>query len=401
MYAILSEMNNVAKRPRRFLSAFTTLLFVYFLVSAHHFSIVYVNSSFLGTFFTPETVSALFAIAGLLSVIALAAAPFFASRVGVWLMFALAVPTLQLSVFFLGFAKTALEAALFFTMQAIIIFILRYLLDLYLESLAEDESKTGNTRGLYNTAGNIGVFLGPLIASVVVVGTFFAPLYALSALLLTPVFFIALGPLRRIAPRLPAAIRLSETVRSVFICHPDVRRIMFINFLTHIFNAAIVIYAPLYLFEVGMLSWQTIGTLTALALLPYLFIEIPLGFLADRFIGEKELTIAGLIILGVAMAMLTVTPLSLFFVWSLWFVAIRIGGATLEIATESYFFKQVTEQDAPLIGMFKVLWPLGGIAAPMIALVVLPFIPLSSIFAVFGAVFLTGIPFAFALNDTR
>jgi len=394
-------MDNVARYPRRFLSAFTTLLFVYFLISAHHFSIVYVNSSFLGQFFSPEAVSVLYIGASALAVIALIGAPYFAARGGVWIMFTLAVPVLQLSVFFLGFTKSAWGAALFFTIQAAVIFILRYLLDLYLESLATDESRTGNTRGLYNTAGNIGVFLGPLIASVVVVGTFFAPLYAFSALLLTPVFFITLGPLRHIAPRLPGTARLLETARSLFQCKPDIRRIMFINFLTHIFNAAIVIYAPLYLFEVGMLSWQVIGTLTALALLPYLLLEIPLGFLADRFIGEKELTVAGLVILGVAMAMLTFTPLSLFFVWSAWFIAIRIGGAMLEIASESYFFKHVTEQDAPLIGMFKVLWPLGGIAAPALALVALAFVPFSHIFAVFGAVFLTGIPFALALNDTR
>ena len=376
-------------------------MFVYFLISVHYFSTVYVNSSFLGTFFTPEMVSALYASGAALAVIALVGAPYLAARGGVWLMFILAIPALQLSVFFLGFAKSAASAAVFFTIQGVLIFLLRYLLDLYLESLAEDESETGNTRALYNTAGNVGVFLGPLIASVVVVGTFFAPLYAFSVLLLAPVFFIALGPLRHIAPRIPKSGRFLETAASLFRCKPDVRRIMFINFLTHIFNAAIVIYAPLYLFEVGMLSWQAIGTLTAPALLPYLLLEIPLGFLADRFIGEKEITIVGLTIMGIAMTMLTVTPLSLFFVWSVWFVAIRIGGAMLEIATESYFFKHVTEQDAPLIGMFKILWPLGGIAAPVIALVALPFIPFSYIFAVFGVIFIFSIPFALRIRDTR
>jgi len=376
-------------------------MFVYFLVSLHHFSIVYVNSSFLGTFFTPETVSGLYAVAAFFAVGVLAVSPYLAAGRGVWLMFVFAVLTLQLAVFFLGFSKDATSAAVFFTVQAVLIFVLRYLLDLYLESLAGDESKTGNMRGLFNTAGNIGVFLGPIMASVVIVGAFFTPLYALAALFLTPVFFIALGPMRNMAPRIPPVAQLSGIVRSVIRCKPDVRRIMFVNFLTHIFNAAIVIYAPLYLFETGMLSWQAIGTLTALALLPYLFLEVPLGFLADRFIGEKEITIAGLIILAVAMVMLSLTPLSLFFVWSFWFIAIRIGGAMLEIATESYFFKHVTEQDASLIGMFKILWPLGGLAAPLVALIALPFIPFSYIFAVFGVIFLTGLPFALRLHDTR
>lgn len=394
-------MNHVARHPRQFLSAFTTLLFLYFLVQFHHFSITYVNSSFLGQFISAEAVSAVYVVASVIVVGVLFAAPRLVARIGVLPLFIITVPLLQLSVFFLGFSKDALSAMTFFTVQAVLVFLLRYLLDLYLESISKDESETGNTRSLFITAGNIGVFLGPLVASVIVIGSLFFPLYAAAALLLTPVFFIALGPLRAIVPHRPKSTDTWKSVCNVLDCKPNLRRVMVVHFLMQLFSAMVVIYAPLYLFENGGLSWQVIGTLTALALLPYLFLEIPLGFLADRFIGEKEIMLAGLLIMAGTMVLLSFTPLSLFVLWGVWFFVVRIGAAMVEISTESYFFKQVNEEDASLISTFRILWPFAGVVAPLIALAALPFVGLQYLFAIFGAIFLLGVPFALRLVDTR
>lgn len=394
-------MDIAARKPRQFLSAFTTVLFLAFLIAVHHFSITYVNSSLLGQFFSPERVSAIYVAASIIGILILAVAPRVLAKNGVWFVLILAIPLLQVSVFILGFTKSAVLAAVFFIAQWGLIYILRYIMDLYLESLGRDESTTGNTRGLFNTAGNIGVFLGPLIASVAIIGSAFGPLYATSALILTPVFFIALTSLRTITPHIPERENVIANIHNVWQCRKSIRNTMAASFLMHLFNTAIVIYGPLYLFETGGFSWQVIGTLTAFALLPYLIIEIPLGFLADRVTGEKEFMVAGLLIMGAAMAMLSIVPLSLFAVWAAFFVATRIGGAMVEITTESYFFKQVNEEDASLISAFRMLAPLGGIAAPLVALLALPFVPFSSLFAIFGAIFLLGIPFALRIVDTR
>jgi len=91
----------------------------------------------------------------------------------------------------------------------------------------------------------------------------------------------------------------------------------------------------------------------------------------------------------------------LFVVWSIAFIATRIGAAMVEIGTESYFFKQVTEADVEIISAFRALLPFGGVIAPLVALAVLPFIPLQYLFAVFGALFLTVIPIALRIIDTR
>ncbi|MFQ5540733.1 MAG: MFS transporter [Candidatus Paceibacteria bacterium] len=393
--------NHEGMRPRKLLSAFTTLLFLNLLVLFHHYSIAFVNSSFLGQFLSPEEVSAVFVAAALIVIVFLANAPRLIRTFRTLPLFIIIIPVLQLLVFFMGFAKTALAAVFFFVMQTALYYLLRYILDLYLESLSKDESRTGNTRGLFVTAGNLGVFLGPLVAALIIVGTFFAPLYAFSAALLLPVFLIALGPLQNIHPHQPSTVSFLDGLRQVWCCRPHIRRIMAAHLLFRIFGALVVIYVPLYLFESGAFSWQAIGGLLMFALIPFLILEIPLGFLADHFFGEKEILAIGLAIMGVSTAMLSFTPLSLSIVWGIWFILAQVGAAMAEIATESYFFKHVTEEDAPLISAFRSLTPLGGIITPALALVALLIVPLSSIFAIFGALFLVGIPFTLRILDTR
>jgi len=395
-------MNGDAKHPRSFLSAFTTLLFLNILVMLHFASVTYIHSSFLGRFFSPEHISILYTAASVVVVGVLLGTPRLAKIVGVWRLFIITTIVLQLAMFFLGFSKNALAAAIFFTVQGSLLFTLRYLLDLYVESISRNESRTGNTRGLFITAGSIGLFLGPLAASVIIVGSNFEPLYAFSALVLMPVFLVALGALRNMTPRVTHTGNVLMHLHDIVKHRPRIRSVMVVHFMMQIFSAAIVIYAPLYLFSFGNLSWQTIGSVTALALLPYLVLEIPLGFLADRAWGEKEIMIAGLVILGGAMVSLSFIPLSLFFLWSIVFIATRIGAAMVEIGTESYFFKQVTEADVEIISAFRALLPLGGVVAPLIALAVLPFIAFNYLFAVFGAIFFfVGIPFALRIRDTR
>jgi len=394
-------MNDIAKHPRKFFSTFVTLLFVNTFVMFHFASVTYIHSSFLGRFFSPEHVSVLYAVSSMVVIGALFAMPYLARTAGIWRLFIIAVPLLQGAMFFLGFSKNAWIAATFFIIQASLFFALRYLLDLYVESLARDESRTGNMRGLFITAGNIGIFLGPIAAALIVIGSDFKPIYVFSVLMLIPVLFVALTTFRNVTPHVTHAGNVLIYLRDIVRHRPRIRSVMVVHLMMQAFSAAIVIYAPLYLFQFGGLSWQAIGSVTALALLPYMLLEVPLGFLADWVWGEKEIMITGLIILGCAMALLSFIPLSLFVVWSIAFIATRIGAAMVEIGTESYFFKQVTEADVEIISAFRALLPFGGVIAPLVALAVLPFIPLQYLFAVFGALFLTVIPIALRIIDTR
>lgn len=389
------------KNPLLFLGAFSSLLALNFIISVHHFAVAYVNSSFLGEFFTPEQVSIVYIASSLVVVCFFIFLPHIVSAFGTWRVFVGSIPLLGGAMYLLGVSTSVPYVVLFFVLQSTLIFFLRYTLDLYLESLSEHEGNTGNTRGLFTTAGNIGVLVGPLVASLFVVETNFTPLYTISALILIPAFFIALTSLRRITPTIQKEISLLKATEDIFCCRVNIRSVMVVYFLMNVFNAFIVIYAPLYLFETGGIPWQVIGGLTALALTPYLLLEVPLGFLADRFFGEKEIMLGGLAILGLSLVLLSSVPLAHFLLWSFFFITTRVGAAMVEIATESYFFKQVTEQDAALISAYRTLWPLANVLTPLAAFLVLPLLGLQNLFAFFGIIILLGIIPTLRLVDTK
>ncbi len=394
-------MINVARNPRRFLSAFTILLGLNLLVTTSHFSTSYVNSSFLSSFFSPQHLSLLYIATPLIAILLLGRVSVIVRRLGVRQTALGTTLLLASSVFLLGGAPGPVSAAFFFIAQALLILTLRYLLDLYVESLAQGEAETGGTRGLFITAGNTGVLIAPLIGAVAVFGTTFTPVYLIASFLLLPVLLILIGPLKAVVPRTPPTeSTLRARVQEIFCCRIELRRIMTAHFLVQLFFAGSIIYVPLYLFGEGI-PWQIIGTISALSVIPYLLLEIPLGALADRAWGEKEITLTGLFITGGALILLSTTPVSNFILWTMWYLLANVGGALVEVGTESYFFKQVTEADTDIIGAFRILRPLGATAAPLIALITIPLWGFENIFAAFGVAVLVGLVPLSNLTDTR
>lgn len=394
-------MNSALGTPRRFLGTFTTLLTLNLLVTTSHFSTSYVNSSFLSSFFSSEHISLLYVANALISILFLTQVARLVRHLGVRELATSITVLLGSAVFLLGVSTEHVSAAFFFITQALLLLTLRYLLDLYVESLSRGENETGSTRSLFITAGNTGVLLAPLVGAVAVVGSLFTPVYVVAALLLIPALLIIAGPLRSLAPVMPTTeTSVVARIREIFCCRVELRRIMVAHGLVQLFFAGTIIYVPLYLFSEGV-SWQIIGTISALSVLPYLVLEIPLGTLADRAWGEKEITLAGLFITGGSLILMSTTPLSEFIVWTLWYLLANVGGALIEVGTESYFFKQVTESDADLIGAFRMLRPLGGVGAPLLAALTLPTVGLGGVFAVFGATLLLGLVPLKNLTDTR
>ena len=393
-------MIHAGRHPRKFLGAFTTLIFLNLLFGLQHFSIAYVNSSFLAQFFSPESVSIIYVVTSLANIGSLLMLPFLIRQFGVWPLVIIFIPVLQVMTLLFGFSNTAIAAIIFFIIRSVSANNFRYLLDLYVEAFTKDESKTGNMRGLFITGGSIGVLFGPIAASVLVFGTNYHILYAFSALLLTPVFVIALLVLHKHKPKIPKSGLFIESFKSLFTCRRSVRHTMLVNLVFQTWGLWIVIYAPLYLIQAGF-EWQFIGSLIALALIPYVLLEIPLGIIADKITGEKEIMVTGLFILSFCTLLLSLIPLTHIMLWSLAFIATRVGGAMLEISTESYFFKQVDETDSALISMFRILGPLGGVLAPLIALAILPIAGLQYMFGFFAALILIGVPAALRIHDTR
>jgi MFS family permease len=97
------------------------------------------------------------------------------------------------------------------------------------------------------------------------------------------------------------------------------------------------------------------------------------GILSDRKIGEKEFLITGLIIMFIATLFIPMINTPLFLTWALVLFATRIGASLVEVSSESYFFKQVKEEDTGLISLFRLTRPLAYVISPLFALPVIYF----------------------------
>ena len=100
-----------------------------------------------------------------------------------------------------------------------------------------------------------------------------------------------------------------------------------------------VVFTPIYMNKVLGLTWDKVGIISALILLPFVIFQYPAGKIADKYWGEKELLFLGILIMGIS-------TIGLFFTHSIWaFVGLlfctRIGASIIEIMREVYLYKNL------------------------------------------------------------
>src|SRR6185369_4698105 len=149
-----------------------------------------------------------------------------------------------------------------------------------------------------------------------------------------------------------------------------------------------IIYVPLYLYQHVGMSWHLVGFVFAASLVPYVLFEYPLGALADKYFGEKEMAFFGFIIMALGMASFGFIQSTSVFPWIIAVLVADVGGAMVEVSTETHFFKRVSVMDANLVSAFRMLRPFASITAPAIASLLLLVLPFQNIFIAFGLILL-------------
>ena len=127
-----------------------------------------------------------------------------------------------------------------------------------------------------------------------------------------------------------------------------------------------VIYTPIYLHENIGIPWKELGFVLSFMLLPFVLFQLPAGELADRFWGEKELLVGGVVIMLLSTAFIPFLTTSLAIIWAITLFITRIGASIVEISSDTYFFRQVTGDDANLISAYRAVIPLALILAPIV-----------------------------------
>lgn len=280
--------------------------------------------------------------------------------------------------------------------------LLAYQLDLLLEATVKEEGMTGRIRTAFITAGSLALVLAPLIVGLLLDGTnrydlvFFA-----AAMSLTP--FIMLFLVERIPEGAPPR---GSKIASVFTCmygDKDFRAVAFSYGLLQIFFHLAPLYIPIYLHTVLHMPWDQLGWMFAIMVLPFVFLEYPAGYLADRYVGDRLLLVIGFLIMGTAFASLAfVTATTPLIVILGILVLSRIGAALTEAMVEGHFFRRVSERDPNTVSVFRMMRPGGALVAPLLGSLFFVIGGYSMLFFVLGlALASVGTVVGLRVQDTR
>jgi len=374
-----------------------------FFASIHFFLVLYVMAPYLATFL-PDEQTGLVISAGAVATLTLfpfmpRIAAFLGAKRGALVVGSL----LAISLFVLAQQPSFWIAAICLAFVAAAAPFIQFFLDLLLESTDASSEETGRVRTAFNTAGNVALILAPLCIGYLLGETNeYWRVFLVGGLSLTP--FIALF----LIEPLPEQIRfehpkLLETCRCMLV-DPDLRAAAVANAVLQIFYHLAPLYIPLYLHGTVGIPWSELGWMFTVMLLPFVLIEYPAGYIADKYIGDKEMLIGGFVLIGISFGSLafvtSATPIALLL---LALVGSRVGAAVVEAMVEGHFFRRVTAEDSNTVTVYRMSRPLAALIAPLSASILLFFTESYTVFFITSGIVLVvlGVLSAQYVKDIR
>lgn len=400
-----SNMAHAAAHPHKHHTSRTgglmAIYSVILLLVFHMFLVTYINSSFIEQFIAEQSVGALYIIGSSLTVLIFLFISRVLRSVGNYRITLLLLALNFFAVVGMAFAGSLATAVPLFLVHITTIPLILFNLDVFMEAvIGNHESTTGSKRGLLLALSSFIGAVSPLLSGFIVDQGSFASAYLVSAVTLFPIFMILTFNFRQFQdPKYPE-IELFAAIRSFWV-KTNIRLVFLAHLLLQIFFCFMVIYAPLYLATRIGLSWSEIGIVIFVGQLAYVLFEFPIGFIADKHLGEKEMMAAGFVILAIAASWLAAIDSSAILPWALVMFATRIGASLVEVTTESYFFKHTKSTDAQIISFFRVTRPLSYVIGAILGSLSLLFLPFNLIFMVVGLLMTLGIACALNLRDTK
>jgi MFS family permease len=271
-------------------------------------------------------------------------------------------------------------------------------LDVVLESFSTD-SMSGRIRGLHLAVINTGYLIGPFLSTKVLEKFDFQGIFVFLLIFNSLVLLFSLIGIRNVNHKFEAKLRVRDVIKKVF-ARKDILKVYYIAFVLDFFYALLVIYTSIYLLNQGM-SWSQIGIIFTIMLIPFVVLQYPVGFLADKKLGEKEMLIFSIIFMAVSTGVIYFISSSSIWIWGMILLATRVGAAMLEVLRDSYFYKKIDGHDVDLINFFRTSMPVGYILATGISFPLLLIFPLKSVFLLIVAVVLSALVPAFLLRDNK
>ena len=359
----------------------------------------YINSTFLKSFVSEYTVSFIYVVASIVTILGLLKMPKILSRLGnrkATLYFSIIC---FFSLLILAFGKISALVIPAFVLFFVTTNFLIATLDIFIEDFSNNVS-VGKFRGLYLMFINLAWVTSQAISGTVIAKSSFLGIYLLSALFMITVSSVFILFLHDFKDPKYTKVSILKTLKS-FVRNKNIFKIYLLNLILKFFFVWMIVYTPIYLHEYLGFDWTKIGFIFTIMLLPFIFLTFPLGKLSDK-IGEKKMLLMGFFIATIFTLLMPFIKTPIFLVWAGILFMTRVGAATIEIMTETYFFKIVTEENADEISFFRNTTPVSFLIAPLFAIPILMFTPsFAYIFFVLGAILLGGLFITLRLKDIK
>ncbi len=388
-------------------STLYSLSMIAFFIGLHLSITAYFNSGFLSTFINEKTISLVYLIISIVTITGLLLMQSILKRFGNYRT-SIALIIIQMICFYeILNAPSAGFILFFFVLAMSVISIIGFTIDIFIQRNT-DFKHTGSVRGIVMTAGNAAWILGPLFAGMLLnindpngdSFTSYRSIYIAGMLLLLPILYLVQKNFNNFKDPRYIEISARQTIARI-LRNRDISRIFIINIILQSFYAWMTVYVPIYLHETIHFSWPEISIIFTIMLIPFVLVDYPLGKLADKNWGEKEMMAIGFIIMAIATSSLFLFTVNNVATWAIMLFITRVGAATAELMIETYFFKKVDGKDPEVLSVFRTTRPLSYFVAPLIVTISLTYFTENYLFIVFGLLCLFTLYPILTIRDTN
>lgn len=377
------------------IAAYGVHLFFAFVVTIP----LYINSNFLTSIVSEQITSTTYAIAAVLTIAAIAAASRTIRMAGNYATTLVLILIDGMALLTLAFSGSISILLFAFIVHWILAGVIRYHLDIFLEAYSNKET-TSQTRGTLSALRHIAFILGPLIAGLVLGENAFNAMYLTAAVFVLPALLILVYNFRNFPDPEYTYTTLWQSIKTAW-RDANVRWTLGCMFILKLFFAWMVVYTPIYLHQYIGLPFDQIGVILSIMLLPFVLFGRGLGEIADQWLGEKELLIAGFIITAGFTASLALVETQRIIVWGLLLFGTRVGATMVQVMSAGYFFKHINADAINELSLARMVKPAAYVAAPVLATGMLAVGSFSAIFLWIAGFVLLGTLTALPIDDTR
>lgn len=391
---------DLSKTPKRHLLPIyvITLLLIF-----HTYVVAYINSSFLDQYLTAAEVGLIYIVGSAISIVIFLFISRVLQRVGNYRLTITLLILNLLAVTGMALSESLRVAVPLFIIHLVTIPLIFFNIDVFMEEqIGNNETSTGSSRGLLLALISFIGAISPLVSSLLVNGDInsFTNVYLLSAATLIPIILILVFYFKNFNDPEYNEVAVISAIRTFWEQY-NIRNVFLVHFVLQIFFMTMVIYTPLYLTNNIGLSWTEFGIVMFFAQMAYVIFEYPIGIIADKYIGEKEMMAFGFLIIAISMSWMSFVTIPDILVWSVIMFVTRVGASLVEVTTESYFFKQTKSTDAQIISFFRITRPLAYVFGALLASFSLLYLPFNLLFIIIALLMIPAMFLTFNIQDSR